>query len=151
MQSSNKPTQKPIQKSFLPQSTARKARAIAAWLKDKKGEDIAILDMSGTSPVAEAMVIVTAQGARHAKALADWLLKNLAEQGQAYLGMEGYREANWILVDCNDVLAHIFQEDSRRFYNLDGFWAHCPVIPADASPDQSVLAVLAKTAARQQS
>jgi len=145
MQSSSS---KPIQKSFLPPATALKARAIAAWLKDKKGEDIAILNMSDASSVAEAMVIVTAQGARHAKALADWLLKNLAESDQAYLGMEGYREANWILVDCNDVLAHIFQEDSRRFYNLDGLWAHCPVIPADAFPAQPVLA---KTVARQQS
>jgi ribosome-associated protein len=116
------------------------------WLKDKKGKDIVILDLSDASPVTEAMVIVTAQGARHAKTLADWLLKNLAESGQAYLGMEGYREANWILVDCNDVLVHIFQEDSRRFYNLDGLWAHCPLIHTSASSNQPLLA---KTAGRQ--
>lgn len=143
MQSSSS---RPKQKSFLPQATADKAQAIVEWFKDKKGEDVAILDLSGVSPVAEAMVIVTAQGARHAKTLADWLLKNLAESGQAYLGMEGYREATWILVDCNDVLVHIFQEDSRRFYNLDGLWAHCPLIPASASPNQPLLA---KTADRQ--
>lgn len=136
---------KPTQQSALSPATARKAQDIAAWLKDKKGEDIAVLDMSGASPVAEAMVIVTAQGARHAKALVDWLLKNLAESGQTYLGMEGYREANWILVDCNDVLVHVFQEESRRFYNLDGLWAHCPAIAADASPEHPVLA---KAAAR---
>ncbi|HDQ41954.1 MAG TPA: ribosome silencing factor [Desulfonatronum sp.] len=117
----------------LPPATARKALDIAAWLKEKKADEISILNMSGTSPVAEAMVIVTAQGARHAQALADWLLKNLAQSGQSYLGMEGYREARWILVDCNDVLVHIFQEDGRRFYNLDGLWSHCPVLALDTA------------------
>lgn len=122
----------------IPVTTAQKALDIAVWLKDKKAENISIVDMQGTSPVAEAMVIVTAQGARHAQALADWLLKNLAESGLAYLGMEGYKEANWILVDCNDVLVHIFQEDSRHFYNLDGLWAHCPALsPDSAAPAKS--------------
>jgi ribosome-associated protein len=144
MQSSSS---RPKQKSPLPQATADKAQAMVEWLKDKKGRDIVVLDLSDASPVAEAMVIVTAQGARHAKTLADWLLKNLAESGQAYLGMEGYREANWVLVDCNDVLVHIFQEDSRRFYNLDGLWGHCSVIPANAFPEQPLLT---KTAGRQQ-
>ncbi len=120
-----------MHKKSLPPATARKALSIAAWLKDKKGEEISILDLSGTSPVAEVMIIVTAQGARHAQALADWLLKNLAESGQTYLGMEGYREARWILVDCNDVLVHIFQDDSRRFYDLDGLWSESPPVASD--------------------
>lgn len=121
-------------KQPLPPETARKALALAAWLKEKKAEDISILDLSGISPVAEAMVILTAQGARHAQALADWLLENLAASGSTYLGMEGYREGRWILVDCNDVLVHIFQEDARRFYNLDGLWSHSPSIASGASP-----------------
>jgi ribosome-associated protein len=123
-----------MHKKPLPPATARKALSIAAWLKDKKGEEISILDLSGTSPVAEVMLIVTAQGARHAQALADWLLKNLAESGQTYLGMEGYREARWILVDCNDVLVHIFQDDSRRFYDLDGLWSESPPVASGDPP-----------------
>lgn len=118
----------------LPPETAKKALAMAAWLKEKKAEDIVVLDMSGVSPVAEVMVIATAQGARHAQALADWILEKLAETGLSYLGMEGYREGKWILVDCNDVLAHIFQEESRSFYNLDGLWSHCAALSPDASP-----------------
>lgn len=121
-----------MHKRPFPADTAQKALTMASWLRDKKAEQITVLDLSGASPVAEAMVVVTAQGARHAQALADWLLKNLAEQDMSYLGMEGYREGNWILVDCNDVLVHVFQAQSREFYNLEGLWAHCPpVVPPD--------------------
>lgn len=118
----------------MPPETAEKALAMAAWLREKKAEDILVLDMCDVSPVAEAMIIVTAQGARHAQALADVLLQKLAESGLSYLGMEGYREGKWILVDCNDVLAHIFQEESRNFYNLDGLWSQCPSLPLNSAP-----------------
>lgn len=125
----------PTQKQPLPPNTAQKALNIATWLKEKKAEDISILDVSGTSFVTDVMIILTAQGARHAQALADWLLKKLAESGMACLGMEGYREGRWILVDCNDVLAHIFQEDSRRFYNLEGLWSQSPSLFSGGLPD----------------
>jgi len=80
------------------------------------------LDLSGTSPVAEVMLIVTAQGARHAQALADFLLKNCAEENFETLGLEGYKNGQWVLLDCNDVLVHIFLQHNRDFYNLEGLW-----------------------------
>ena len=50
-------------------------------------------------------------------------MKQLKEAGMEYLGMEGYNTGNWILVDCNDILVHIFQSESRSFYNLEGLYS----------------------------
>ncbi len=105
--------------------TKHTALSIAEWLEEKKGKDVAVLDVSPFSSVADVMIIVTTQGARHTQALADWLLEKYAENSLSYLGMEGYAEGLWILVDSNDILVHIFQEDSRKFYNLDGLWSQC--------------------------
>ncbi|WP_084185183.1 ribosome silencing factor [Desulfonatronum thiodismutans] len=107
----------------LSEDTQSKALAVAGWLEEKKARDVSVLDVTPFSAVADVMVICSAHGARHAQALADWLLERYAEKGIGYLGMEGYTEGRWILVDGNDVLVHIFQEDSREFYSLDGLWS----------------------------
>lgn len=107
----------------LTDETRNRAANIAQWLEEKKARDIAALDVTPFSAVADVMVIATAQSARHGQALADWLLERYAEQGITYLGMEGYTEGHWILVDGNDILVHILQEESRAFYNLDGLWS----------------------------
>ncbi|SDB26230.1 ribosome silencing factor RsfS/YbeB/iojap [Desulfonatronum thiosulfatophilum] len=109
------------------------ALAVAAWLEEKKGVNVNVLDVSPFSSVADVMVIVTAQGPRHAQALADWLLEKFAENGGSYLGMEGYSEGLWILVDANDILIHIFQEETRKFYNLDGLWSQSRSLLPDAN------------------
>jgi ribosome-associated protein len=110
------------ERNTLIEATRRKALDIAGWLQEKKALDVSVLDVSPFSSVADVMIILTAQSARHAQALADWLLEKFAENNIAYRGMEGYSEGRWILVDSNDILVHIFQEESRNFYNLDGLW-----------------------------
>ncbi|PTN37646.1 ribosome silencing factor [Desulfonatronum sp. SC1] len=119
----------------LTEATQGQALAVAGWLEEKKARDISVLDVTPFSAVADVMVICSAQSARHAQALADWLLERYAEQGIGYLGMEGYTEGRWILVDGNDVLVHIFQEESREFYNLDGLWSRARSLLDDPNPE----------------
>lgn len=127
----------------LSPDTRARALRIADWLQEKKGGNIAVLDVSRFSSVADVMIMATAHGVRHAQGLADWLLEKFAEHKTAYLGMEGHAEGRWILVDGNDILIHIFQEDSRAFYNLDGLWSrgHClrAADHSDPAPSPSVL------------
>jgi len=115
--------------------TVRKAILVASWLHEKKGRDIVALDVTGLSPICEAMVAVSATSARQAKALADHTLAMCAERGIAYLGMEGYRTGQWILVDMNDVLVHIFLEETREFYNIEGLWSEAKPIPLSFSDE----------------
>ncbi|WP_045218857.1 ribosome silencing factor [Desulfonatronum thioautotrophicum] len=122
----------------LSETTRSTALAVAGWLEEKKARGITVLDVTPFSSVADVMVICTAQSARHAQALADWLLERYAEQGIVYLGMEGHAEGRWILVDGNDILVHIFQDESREFYNLDSLWANAHVLLSQSEPvDQS--------------
>jgi ribosome-associated protein len=56
------------------------------------------------------------------KAIADAIEEELIKQGEKPLAMEGYREGNWILIDCADLIVHVFNEDTRRFYDLERLW-----------------------------
>ena len=102
--------------------TLDKMKQIAAWLHEKKGENIMVMDVRGVSSLTEGLVLATARGVRHAQALADHILERSAGYSLDYLGMEGYRTGTWVLLDLNDVLVHIFQADAREFYNLEGLW-----------------------------
>uniref|UniRef100_A0A7C4AAN5 Ribosomal silencing factor RsfS n=1 Tax=Fundidesulfovibrio putealis TaxID=270496 RepID=A0A7C4AAN5_9BACT len=111
------------------ESTLEKVRLVATWLGEKKARDITALDVSSVCSVTEAMVIATATNMRQAQALADHVLAKCAEEKVRMLGMDGYKTGQWILVDLNDVLVHIFMEEARQFYNIEGLWAEGAEIP----------------------
>ncbi len=100
-----------------------KIQLMASWLHEKKGADLVGIDLSQTSSVTEAALLVSGKNTRHVQSLADCILEGLGKKKLSYLGMEGYKSGLWVLIDCNDVLVHIFQESSRGFYNLEGLFA----------------------------
>lgn len=100
-----------------------KAQRLAAWLEDKQATDVVAMNVSTICPITEFIVVATARGARHAQALADATLDSAGSVGMEYLGMEGYSSADWILMDLNDVVVHIFQEEVRSLYNIEGLWS----------------------------
>lgn len=104
-------------------STHDKVRLVAGWLVDKKAQDVTALDISRVCTVTEAMIVATVTSARQAQAMADHVLTQCAENKISFLGMDGYKSGQWVLVDLNDVLVHIFMEESRTFYNLEGLWS----------------------------
>ncbi len=96
-----------------------KARFIVGCLEEKKAQDIVALDVLGLASFTEALIFATAVNPRHAQTLADWTMEKLEELNEEILGIEGYTSANWILIDCNDVIVHIFQKEFREFYNIE--------------------------------
>ncbi|XPV74867.1 MAG: ribosome silencing factor [Desulfovibrio sp.] len=100
-----------------------KMEKISSWLDDKQGEDIVLLDVSKICSVAEGIVVVTARTARHAQALADHVLDMTKAENHEFFGSEGYRDAEWILLDLNDVLVHVFRAEHREFYDMEGLWS----------------------------
>lgn len=103
-----------------------KIQQIVTWLDDKKGEDIVALDVRGISPLTEAMVFVTARSARHAQSLADEIVQKCAELKWGFLGVEGMQQGQWVLVDCNDFIVHVFQGETRHEYNVEGLFSKAP-------------------------
>ncbi len=103
-----------------------KIEQIVTWLADKKGTSITALDVRGISPLTEVMVFVTARSARHAQALADEIMQRLGEKKWEFFGVEGMQNGHWVLVDANDVIVHIFQDEVRSLYNVEGLYAKSP-------------------------
>lgn len=105
-----------------------KVAAIANWLEEKKAKDILGLDLTKENNLADAIVIATATSVRHAQGLAEHVLKSAREHNYEYLRMEGNIVGQWILLDLNDVIVHIFQPDSRALFRLDDLWPSAPVL-----------------------
>ena len=116
-------------KKFSTLPSIDKAKAVCDWLDAKQASGILCLDVRKITPVADMIVLATARTTRHAQALADELLERAGTEGFEYLGMEGYRDSQWVLVDLNDVVVHLFLADARRFYNLEGMWSEGVEVP----------------------
>lgn len=102
------------------------AQKIAAVANDKKAKDILLLNMEGLSPVTDFYVICSAGNSTLVKAIADNIEDKLAEEGVHPTHKEGYADARWVLLDYGDVVAHVFLEEERDFYNLEQLWADAP-------------------------
>lgn len=116
------------EKKFQEMASEDKARIVAEWLDEKQGENVIIIDVSKISSVTDMTLVVSARGVKHAKALAEYILDKAAEDNIEFLSMEGQKTGEWILVDLNDVLVHIFLEELRGFYNIEGMWNEAPKI-----------------------
>ncbi|MGE4299376.1 MAG: ribosome silencing factor [Desulfovibrionaceae bacterium] len=115
-------------KDFAKIDTPSKVAMVAEWLDEKKAEGVMALDMKGLNRISEAMVIATVTNVRHGQGLADYLLDKANDAKLEFFGMEGYRTGEWILLDMNDVIVHLFQRTSREFFNLEGLWSKAPVL-----------------------
>ena len=100
---------------------------IAAAASDKKARDIVILDLQGISSVTDYFVICSANSSTQVQAIADHVEEELTKQGSKALRREGYRDANWILLDYGSCIAHVFVESDRRFYDLERLWSEAQI------------------------
>lgn len=82
--------------------------------------------MKKMSSVCNYFVIASGTSTTHVRALAEHIEKKLKEKGQGLWHIEGAREASWVLLDYGDVVAHIFLEETRRYYNLEHLWSDAP-------------------------
>ena len=102
------------------------ATKIAAAASDKKAKDILLLNMEGLSPVTDCYVICSASNTTLVRTIADNIEDKLGEAGVFPNHKEGYQDSRWVLLDYGDVVAHIFLEEERDFYNLEQLWADAP-------------------------
>ena len=88
-------------------------------LSDKKAEDIKIIDISEISIIADALVIATGNNKKQIQAMSDEADEKLSAEGFEHYCIEGYDNANWILLGYRDVIFHLFDKDTRNFYDLE--------------------------------
>lgn len=109
-------------------STKEKVAVIVGWLEDKKAKSIVAFDLARENSLAEAIIIASSTSARHAQGLAEHVLRSAREEGYEFLRMEGNIVGQWILLDLNDVIVHIFQPDARELFRLEDLWTGMPVL-----------------------
>lgn len=95
---------------------------------DRKAMDPVVLDMHAISSITDYFLICSGGSNRQVQAIADAIDNQLSKQGVSSLGVEGYKEARWILMDYGDVIVHVFTQDTREFYDLEGLWSDAPKI-----------------------
>jgi len=100
----------------------RKQRAVVEALEDVKGRDIVVYNVARLSSMFERVVIATGESTRQVKALADRVRERLKELGAPALGVEGERNAEWMLVDLGDIVVHVMHPTVRDYYNLEEIW-----------------------------
>lgn len=123
--------------SVATDSARSTATAIAVAALDKKAVGLEILDVAGKVDYADFLVIMTGRSDRHAVALAQGIEEALRKQGVRPVAVEGMPHGSWVLMDFGDVVVHVFQDDSRRIYDIEGLWldARRLPVPADQPPD----------------
>lgn len=91
-------------------------------MDDKKGEDIKIIDISNISTIADYFLIVSGNNPSHVQALTDEVSDKLAEAGYNAKRIEGVGQTNWVLMDYEDIIIHVFSREDRLFYDLERIW-----------------------------
>jgi ribosome-associated protein len=107
-----------------------KALDLARLVDDKGALDIAVIYIGELSSVADYIVIASGASERQVRATAEFAVQEYKSAGIRPIGIEGLSTSKWVLVDYGDVIFHIFLEELRSYYDMDGLWADAPRIDA---------------------
>ncbi|MCJ8144373.1 ribosome silencing factor [Ancylobacter sp. A5.8] len=92
-------------------------------LDEDKAEDIISIELRGKTTIADYMVVASGRAQRHVGALAEHLVEALKGRGVKNIRVEGFPACDWVLIDADDVIVHIFQPEVRSFYNIEKMWS----------------------------
>jgi len=112
-------------------------RALVAYraAAGRKAIDLAVLGLKGLSSITDLFLICSGQNPRQMQAIAEAIDERLSEHDVEPLSREGIGGGTWILLDYDDLVVHIFSEETRKFYNLERLWARAPRLKKLAGED----------------
>ena len=99
------------------------ARLITDTMKDLKAEDVQTFDVRALTTMTDFMIIASGRSNRQVKAIADKVIETAKTRRIRPLGVEGQNQAEWILIDFGDVIAHIMHPTTREYYQLEKLWS----------------------------
>ncbi len=106
------------------------ALAAARTAHENRGQEVVLLDMRGITPEFDYFVIVTGNSRRQLHAISEEIDRELEQElGDKRLGIEGYSESRWILLDYGSVVMHLFDEETREYYALEDLWDGAVRVP----------------------
>lgn len=108
---------------------------VHAAVEELKAKDVVEIDVRGKSSVTDFLVIASGTSTRHVKSIADEVIKFVKRLDVMPLGVEGEREAEWVLVDLGDVVVHVMLPRVREFYALERLWTVGDQKPGDEASE----------------
>jgi ribosome-associated protein len=99
------------------------SQIIVEALEDTKAEDVVSIDLFGRTTLADRMIIASGRSSVHVGAIADRVVKACRDAGYPSPKVEGMPLCDWVLLDAQNAIVHIFRPDVRRFYNLEKMWS----------------------------
>lgn len=106
---------------IAPQAIEKVKLAVAA-AEDKKAIEVVVLKLVELTAFADFFVICSGGSTRQVQAIVDEVEASLKRHDHRPLNIEGYNNAEWVLMDYGSVVVHVFSQDSRRFYDLERLW-----------------------------
>ena len=97
-------------------------RLIMASLDDDQAEEVITIPLAGKSSIADHMVIASGRSTRQVASMAHKLAEKIKAEFGRSVRIEGLQTADWVLIDANDVIIHLFRPEVRTFYNLERMW-----------------------------
>lgn len=102
---------------------------------EKKAHDLVVLDLREVASFTDFFIIASGTNVRQVQAVADAVQEQLRKQlGVKPARVEGYNSAEWVLLDYGDFILHVFEEKSRRFYDLERLWRDAARVPLPPEP-----------------
>jgi len=114
------------------EDSRRTAVMAARAAQEKKAEDVVVLDLRGVSGYTDFLVVGSGTSDRQIESIAESVEKELKSQGHRVVGSEGQRGGRWVLLDFGDVVVHVFHEQERGHYDLEGLWADAPRVEIES-------------------
>jgi ribosome-associated protein len=103
-----------------------KARMIVEAALDMKADRPIALDMRTLTSYADSFIVLNGGSDRQVRSIAESIIQTLKAQGDAPLGVEGLDDGKWVLIDCNEAVAHVFDPDTRIQFDLERLWRDAP-------------------------
>jgi ribosome-associated protein len=93
---------------------------------DKKALDVVVLDVGPLTSIADYLVVCSGRSDRQVQSIAQAIEEAVEAEGERPISIEGMQRGQWVLLDCVDVIVHVFYQPVREFYDLERLWEHAP-------------------------
>jgi ribosome-associated protein len=103
-----------------------RAALCARVAEENKAKNVLVLDMRGVTPLYDFFILCTGASRRQIHTIAEEVDAAMRSAGDERLSIQGYQASRWVVQDYGDVVVHVFDADSRAYYNLEDLWADAP-------------------------
>lgn len=118
----------------MKQERWQRIRRLVDAMLERKGEDVVVLDVSDVTSFADTFIIATGRSERNVQAIVDAVVEAARAGGEEPLGVEGYDEGRWVLVDLADVIVHVFVHEAREEYQLERLYSDALPVELAGAP-----------------